>query len=205
MQEILPAQDADKALNIAGIHGTKDLKTARVPLKINGLHSKVHSIEAFAHPSISLGNTNYNYNELTQSFNYLSVLPNKSSNLMEVGIILGQDAYELQRPLDYKIGTPSEPITVLTELGWVISGPMTGKRRQNVCHFAFTKDVKVAENIQIWWDIETYASKITVVGQSKKELQAQRVLESTKKFTGEQYEVGKLWSEPEPNLPNNYS
>ena len=74
---------------------------------------------------------------------------------MEVGIILGQDAYELQRPLDYKIGTRSEPFAVLTELGWVVSGPMTGKRGQNVFHVAFTEDVKVAENIQTWWDIET--------------------------------------------------
>ena len=121
---------------------------------------------------------------------------------MEVGIILGQDAYEI--PLDYKIGTRSEPFAVLTELGWVVSGPMTGKQRQNICHFAFTEDVKVTENIQSWWDIETYASKINVVSQSKKEQQAQKFLESTTKFTGERYEVGMLWSEPEPNLLNNY-
>ena len=82
---------------------------------------------------------------------------------------------------------------------------MTGKRKQIVCHFTFTEDVKVAENIQTWWDIETYASKIKVVNHSKKKLQAQRMLESTTKFTGERYEVGMLWSEPEPNLPNNYS
>ena len=82
-------------------------------------------------------------------------------------------------------------------------GPMTGKRRQNFCHFVFTEDVKVAENIQTLWDIESYASKINVVSQSKKGLQAQKKLESTMKFTGERYEVGMLWSEPEPNLPNN--
>ena len=121
---------------------------------------------------------------------------------MEVGIILGQDAYELQNPLDYKIGTRSEPFAVLTELGWVVNGPMTGKKRRNVCHFAFTEDVKVAENIQTCWDIETYASKIS---QSKKELQAQKMVESTTKFTGDRCEGGMLWSEPEPNLPNNYS
>ena len=69
---------------------------------------------------------------------------------MEVGIILGQDAYEIQRPIDYKIGTQSEPFAVLTELGWIVSGPVTGRGRQNVCHFAFTEDVKVAENIQTW-------------------------------------------------------
>ena len=170
VQQKLRAQGTDATLNIAGIHGTKDLKTEKIPLKIKRLHSKEHSIEAFAHPSISLGNTNYDYSKLKQSFNHLSVLPNKSFNLKEVGIILSQSAYELQRPLDYKIGTRSEPFAVLTELVWVVSGPMTGKRRQNVCHFAFTEDVIVAENIQTWWDIETYASKINVVSQSKKEL-----------------------------------
>ena len=96
---------------------------------------------------------------------------------MEVGIILGQDAYELQIPLDYKIGTRSEAFDVLTELGWVVSGPMTSNKRQNVCHFAFTEDVNVAENIQTWWDIETYASKISFVSQPRKELQAQKMLE----------------------------
>ena len=121
---------------------------------------------------------------------------------MEVGIILGQDVYELQRSLDYKIWTRNEPFAVLTELRRVVSGPTMGKRRQYACRFAFNEDVKVAENIQTWWDIETYASKINVVSHSKKELQAQKLLESTKRFRGERYEVGMLWSEPEPNLPN---
>ena len=68
----------------------------------------------------------------------------------------------------------------------------------------FTEDVKVAENIQSWWELETYASKINVVSQSKKEQQAKKFLERTRKYTGERYEVGMLWSEPKPNLPNNY-
>ena len=96
-------------------------------------------------------------------FNHLSVLPNRSFNLMEVVIILGQDAYKPQGASDYKIGTQSEPFAVLTELGWVVSGPMKSNRRQNVCHFASTEDLKMAETIQSWWDIETYASKINVV------------------------------------------
>ena len=81
---------------------------------------------------------------------------------------------------------------------------MKGNRRQNVCHFSSTEDVKMAKNIQSWWDIETYASKINVVSQSRKELQAQKMLESATNLTGEQYEVEMLWSEPEPNLTNNY-
>ena len=205
VKDQLQAKGTDVTLNIAGINGTQDLRTEKVPITIKGLHSKVHSIEAFAHPSISLGNTTYDYKELKNNFRHLKVLTNRTFNLMDVGIILGQDAYEIQRPVDYKIGTRSEPFAVLTELGWVVSGPMTGKKSQNVCHFAFTEDVKVAENIQSWWNIETYASKINVVSQSKKEQQAQQFLESTTKFTSERYEVGMLWNEPEPNLPNNYS
>ena len=80
---------------------------------------------------------------------------------------------------------------------------MTRKRKQNFCHFAFREDVKLAENNQTCWDIESCASKINLVGQSRKELQAQKMLESTTKFTGERYEVGRLWREPEPNLQNN--
>ena len=102
VQEKLRAQGTDVTLNIAGIHGTKDLETERVPLKVKELHSKVN---AFADPSITFGN----------------------------------------------LGKRSEHFAVLTELRWVVSGPKTGKRRQNVCHFAFSKDVKVAENIQTWW------------------------------------------------------
>ena len=192
VKDQLQAKGTDVTLNIAGIHGTHNLRTENVPITIKGLHSKVHSIEAFAHSSISFGDTTYDYKEPKNNFRHLNVLTNRTFNLMELGIILGQDAYEIQRPLDYKIGTRSEPFAVLTELGWVVTGPMTGKQSQNICHFAFTEDVKVTENIQSWWDIETYASKINVVSQSKKKQQTQKFLESTTNFTGERYEVGTL-------------
>ena len=167
VKDQLQAKGTDVTLNI-GIHGTQDLRTEKVPITIKGLHSKVHSIEAFAHPSISLGNRTYDYKELKNNFRHLNVLTNRTFNLMEIGIILGQDAYEIQRPLDYKIGTRSEPLAVLTELGKVVSGPMTGKNSQNFCHFASTEDVKVAKHIQSWWDIETYASKIKVASNQRK-------------------------------------
>ena len=80
-----------------------------------------------------------------------------------------------------------------------------GNRRQNVLHFTFTEDVTAADNIHTWWDIETNSSEINIVSLSKKELQEQKMLESTTKFTGERHEVGMVRSEPEPNLQSNYS
>ena len=72
---------------------------------------------------------------------------------MEIGIIPGQNVYELQRPSEYKIGARCEPFTVLTHLGLVVSGSLTGNSGQNVCLFDFTEDVKLARNIQTWWYI----------------------------------------------------
>ena len=62
---------------------------------------------------------------------------------MEVGIILGQDEVS-------KIGTKSEPFAVVTVIVWVVSGPMTSKRGQNLRRVSVTEDVKVAANTQIW-------------------------------------------------------
>ena len=148
VQEKLGAQSTNVTLNIACIHETKELNTEKGSSQNKGITFKGATIKVFEHPSISLGDKNYDYNKLNQSFNHLSDLPNKIFNLKEVGIILGQDAYELQRPLNYKIGTSSEPFAILTELGWVVNGSITGKRRQNFRHFASLEDVNVADNIQ---------------------------------------------------------
>ena len=54
----LQAKGTDVTLNIAGINGTKDSKTEMVFIKLKGPLSKVHSIEAFVHPSTLLLTTN---------------------------------------------------------------------------------------------------------------------------------------------------
>ena len=94
VKDQLQAKGTDVTLNIAGTHGMQNLRTEKVPIAKKGLHSKVHSIEAFAHPSISLRNTTYDYKELKNNFRHLNVLTNRTFNLMEVGIIIGKDAYQ---------------------------------------------------------------------------------------------------------------
>ena len=119
LQETLQAQGtvfASPRHRLCKPKATKGLKTEKVTLTIKGLHSKPHLHEAFVHLSISLEYRNYDFNKLNPSFSHLNVLPNRSFNLVEVGIILSQDADQLQKALDYKIGTRSQPVAVLTEL-----------------------------------------------------------------------------------------
>ena len=82
-------------------HGNKELKSGTFYNEIKRIrvHSKKHSIGAFANTSFSSGNTNCDHT-LKQSFHHLCVLTKKTFNLMEAGIILDPDASELQRALD---------------------------------------------------------------------------------------------------------
>ena len=62
----------------------------------------------------------------------------------------------------------------------------------------------LADQMKKWWDMGTYASVCDVSGRSKEEKRAQAILEKTTKLNGERYEVGFLWADDNPNLPNNY-
>ena len=100
---------------------------------MKGSSSAVFQLSCHSHLEIELGNTSYDYNKLKEELEHLSVLSNKRFNLAEVGVIIGQDFYDLQRPLDYRLGKPDEPHAVLTELGWVVSGPPKRSDNENMC------------------------------------------------------------------------
>ena len=61
------------------------------------------------------------WQKLKQDCKYLSDLSNISVSLTDVKVILGQDAYDLIRPLEYKSSVRSQPWAVKTALGWTIS------------------------------------------------------------------------------------
>ena len=71
------------------------------------------------------------------------------------------------------------------------------------CNLSVSSD-PLADQMKKWWDMETYASVCDVSGRSKEEKRAQAILEKTTKHNGERYEVGLLWADDNPNLPNNY-
>ena len=126
--------------------------------------------------------------------------------MADVKVFLGQDAYHLIRPLEYKSGDRNEPWAVKTSLGWTVSGALPKAERnclEATCNLSVSSD-PLADQMKKWWDMETYASVCDVSGRSKEEKRAQAILEKTTQQNGERYEVGLLWADDNPNLPNNY-
>ena len=126
--------------------------------------------------------------------------------MTDVEFIFGQNAYHLIRPLKYKSGQRNQPWAVKTALGWTISVALPKKETSNIsvsCNLSVASDPQ-ANQMKKWWDMETYASVCDVSGRSKEEKRALSILERTTKHNGERYQVGLIWADDNPDLPNNY-
>ena len=123
LQVTLRAQGTEVTLIIAGIHVRKDLKTEGGHLKtMECIKTCTQSTPLYARRNHSEKQTTTKIDLERQSFSHLTVLPNKNFNLMVVGIIHPKNAYELQRPLHWKILTRLETLADPIELGCVVSG-----------------------------------------------------------------------------------
>merc|ERR1712117_743499 len=142
--------------------------------------------------NLKLGNQ-----KLKSRYPHLKKLPDRSYNVSQVQVILGQDCYDVHHPIEFKKSEDrSAPWAVRTRLGWALSGPLPVKQVATMTTSAVsvTED-KLASQLSRWWDIESYASNCDVTGQSKDERRAIDTLKKMTQFDGERYEVGLLWRE----------
>ena len=112
-------------LNVAGFHGTSDISSKRLRVKIGDQDGKVNEeILAYCHPKVNAGNRTYNLKKLKETYPHLSVLKDSTIKLGDVNVILGQDCYHLHRAIDYRKCGNAKPWAVRTKLGWMLSGPL---------------------------------------------------------------------------------
>ena len=97
---------------------------------------------------------------MKQTYPYLKCVGFKEIDLRKVSIILGQNAYHLIRPLEYKNGGENQPWAVRLPLGRTISGPIpvSELRYSAACHTANDDDVKLADVVKKWWNVESYGT-----------------------------------------------
>ena len=195
-------------LNVAGIHGTSDISSKRLRVKIGDQDGKVkEDIMAYSHPNVNARNRTYNLKKLKETYPHLSFLKDSTINLKDVKVILGQDCYHLHRAIDYRKCGNANPWAVRTKLGWMLSGPLLQQETAKIAteSLVAAEVDPLADQVKSWWSMESYASNCSVSGRSKEDERALEMLKATTKFDGERYEVGLLWRNAKPHLPNNYS
>ena len=124
---------------------------------------------------------------MKQTYPYLKCVGFKQIDLKRITIILGQNAYELIPPLEYKNGGENKPWAVNLPLGWTINGPVPVNelRLRAACHVSNEDDVKLAEVVKKWWDMESYGKLVVADKRTKEHKLASDILNSTIKFIGD--------------------
>ena len=198
----------ESVMSVTGIHGLSDMKTEVATANVGPSETETigDTLTFSSHPNLNVGDNKYDFKTLKQEYDYLSKLPDIEFSMKDVKVILGQDAYHLIRPLEYKSGEKSQPWAVKTDLRWTVSGAFPKNETSYLsvsCNLSIASD-PLSEQKKKVWDMKTYSSVCNVTGKSKEEKRALSILEETTKDNGERYEVGFLWAEDELTLPNNY-
>ena len=156
---------------------------------------------------MNAGSQTYNLKKLKETYPHLSFLRDSTINLGEVKVILGQDCYHLHRAIDYRKCGNAKPWAVRTKLGWMLRVPLPQQETAKLANgsLAAAEVDPLANQVKTWWSMESHASNCSASGKSKEDDKALQMLKATTKFDGERYEVGLLWKNAKPHLPNNYS
>ena len=89
-------------------------------------------------------------------------------------------------------------------LGWCVSGPYDVKCRQGVGANFVSLGCKPDDLIERFWNLEDYgAVKSGEKPLSVEDKRALKIIEDTTRLVDGHYEVGLLWKDDEPRLPNN--
>ena len=83
--------------------------------------------------------------------------------------------------------------------------PVSELRFNAACHIVNEDDVKLAEVVKKWWDMESYGTLMIADKRTKEDKLASEILNATIKFNGERYEVGLLWNGEQAALSNNFA
>ena len=142
-------------------------------------------------------------------------LPNHPVDVSEVSVLIGQDVPQAHIIFDYRWGNDpqNEPYATKTPFGWCVAGPINKREDRSkpvplsVFEFAFEESksvVNLNEQVEKFWTCELHG--FIDSADSTKSIEDKRALEilgSTTKVKGGRYEVGLLWRNEDPILPNN--
>ena len=170
------------------------MKSVSHSQQCNSMHEK----PKFGDPILELQN-------LKDQCPHLTKLPNQIYNLNAVQVLLSHDCYDIHHLFEIrKSESKTATLEVNSRIDSAFSGALPAKQAATLAKTEKSiEDEKLANQLNKWWDIETYASNYDGTGHSKEDQRAVRTLQHTTQFYGERYEAEVLWLEDVAMLAKN--
>ena len=108
---LLRLKGKESVLSVAVIHGLSDMKTEIVTANVGPSETETigDTLTFCSHPNLNVGNKKYDFKSLKKEYDYLPKFPDIETSMKDGKVILGQDAYHLIRPFEYKSGKRANP------------------------------------------------------------------------------------------------
>ena len=149
-----------------------------------------------------------NWMEIKKQYDHLRDIPVDSVGEMTIDVLLGLDAAFLMAPLEVRRGKHDERYAELTRLGWVIAGPVpttSNAAKCILCVRVVEDEEYVNHKLQKFWGIDNFGVHAEeTVPLTCSEQHAVEKMNETCRRVGSGYELGLLWKNDIPQLPNNY-
>ena len=143
---------------------------------------------------------------MKQKYLYVKCVGFKEFDFINVTIILGQNAINLIRLLDYKSAEEEKPREFKLLLGWKVPGPLPAKFLVMLVVHLVMLQMNVKKSSRSCHEVvELYGISITAVKRSREDKLATEILSSTVHFHGERYEFGLLWNINQSALSSNFA
>ena len=164
-------------------------------------HLQVHN--AWVVDILNLPPQKISKREIQSRWPHLIKIPLDINN-KDISILIGAEILQLHINHDAVMGRPSEPVAMLTKLGWVLLEGKTKKDKFN----ASLNDIvtsNVDELVQKLWKVESYCilTRKDVNLLPKNDAHSLQILESTTTKEKDRYPVGLFWRDDKRILPYN--
>ena len=146
------------SISVNGINCQEVVQTRTIEVKFCSILTdegqEVFTVNAFTKSSIIVGRNFIDVAALKSKYPYMDPVPGTQIDHSSVSMILGQDAYEAIRPIEYFVSSTdkSSPVSVRLPIGWVLSGPLpsTSNLLASCFEASSEEDSTLAREIKLW-------------------------------------------------------
>ena len=186
------------------------LSTTRVSFTVTS-RDRMNQLEvkdAYTVASLNVTKRPFNLDNTSDDWPHLSRIKLLPSKEKEVSLLIGADHPEVFEAFD----TRSDPLKrrsprgILTMFGWCIMRALkSGSNHQTVQNHSITlPDESFKKTVLGFFDMDGLGTHPNIKARiGYQEERAMEILDKGCRYDGERYEVGLLWAEEDPYLPNN--